>query len=197
MEFLGAGDDQWRIEKRDTTNGSLDSVFGSGGVEQSNPTGGLDQAVLIATDGSDLYVGGFRFTGTPGDFGGRIEKRNLGSGNLDGTFGGGNGFVHINPSTNPGIELAAVFIDSGNLYTGGNDYSPGAGNAQWRISRLNTTTGLVDTGFGIGGVLTVNPSANEDTPEWVVFDATAFYVVGSDRSLGASNSQWRIQKHTK
>lgn len=195
-ESVGLGDPQWRLEKRSASTGGPDSTFGGGsGAVAVNPSSSTDQPVLIATDGTDLFIGGLTLAAA-GDFAGRIEKRDTTNGALVTGFGT-SGVLTVNFSTNAGLEFAAVFFDGGFLYAGGPDPTPGTGNAQWRLDRRSPATGALDGNFGSGGVLTVNPSSANDEPGWVVFTASEFVVAGTDRSLGASNGQWRVQKHSK
>ena len=196
-ESPGVGDTQWRLEKRSASSGALDGTFGGGsGAVAVNPSALSDQPLLMATDGTDLFIGGLYVAGAGPDFAGRIEKRDTTNGAVVSGFGS-SGAVSVNFSTNAGLEFTAVFLDGGSLYAGGPDVSPGAGNAQWRLERRSPATGALDANFGTGGVLTVDPSSNNDEPAWVAFTTSEFLVVGTDRSLGAANGQWRIQKHAK
>jgi len=53
---LGSSNAQWRIEKRDKTNGILDSGFGTNGVVLSNPGNAISTSIAI--DGTYMYVAG-------------------------------------------------------------------------------------------------------------------------------------------
>jgi hypothetical protein len=68
------GNDQWRIEKRKTSDLSLDTSFNTTGVVLSNPTSGSDGALGATVSGGLLYVVGFQDNGA-GGWSGRIEKR--------------------------------------------------------------------------------------------------------------------------
>jgi hypothetical protein len=56
-ESPGAGDSQWRIEKRSTSSGALDTGFGTGGVITNNPGAGADAPTAVVTDTIYLYIG--------------------------------------------------------------------------------------------------------------------------------------------
>lgn len=196
-ESPALGDTQWRLEKRSATSGALDGTFGTGtGAVSANPSSSSDQPVRIATDGTDLFIGGLYLAGSGPDFAGRIERRDTTNGALVAGFGT-SGVVTVNFSTNAGLEFAAVFVDGGACYAGGPDRGPGAGNAQWRLERRSLATGALDGNFGTAGVLTVDPSTNNDEPAAVAFNGGDFLVAGTDRSLGATNGQWRVERRSK
>jgi len=182
------GNNQWRIEKRSLTDGSLVSGFGTGGVVTSNSSAGNDKAYAIAIDSTAMYVVGCDYG--PGNNQWRIEKRSLTDGSLVSGFGTG-GVVANNPST--GSDYAnAIAIDSTAMYVVGYDSSPG--NEQWRIEKRSLIDGSLDTGFDTDGVVTNNPSVAHEQACGIAIDTTAMYVVGHDSSLG--NSQWRIEKRS-
>jgi uncharacterized delta-60 repeat protein len=182
------GNWQWRIEKRSLTDGSLVPGFGTGGIVTSNPGTLIDDAYAIAIDSTAMYVVGG--DSSPGNYQWRIEKRSLTDGSLVPGFGTG-GVVTGNPST--GNDAAyAIAIDTTAMYVVGWDYSPG--NYQWRIEKRTLTDGSLVSGFGTGGVVTVNPSTGSDAAQGIAIDFTAMYVVGCDYSSG--NEQWRIEKRS-
>jgi hypothetical protein len=180
---LDLGNSQWRIEKRSLSDGSLDTGFGEDGHVLSNPSVGYDDAYAIAIDSTAMYVVG------SDSYQWRIEKRSLESGDILG-FG-----AITSDSTEHPSDIA---IDSTAMYVVGSDYSPG--DAQWRIEKRSLADGGLDTGFGIDGLVSVDPStgddgSGDDVIYGVAMDSTAIYVVGVDRSPG--DSQWRIEKRVK
>ncbi|MBI3856891.1 MAG: hypothetical protein HY293_14485 [Planctomycetes bacterium] len=76
----GAQTDQWRIEKRQLSDGAPDPAFGSGGAVIVRISAAPRAIVLDATS---LYVGG------GGSSGWRLEKRDLATGSLVAGFGAG------------------------------------------------------------------------------------------------------------
>jgi hypothetical protein len=187
-EIPGFANNQWRIEKRSLTDGSLIPGFGTGGVVTSNNSTGVDLAFGIAIDTTAMYVVGFDFS--PGNGQWRIEKRSLADGSLVPGFGTG-GVVTSNPCT--GLDEAfGIAIDSTAMYVVGFDYSPG--NEQWRIEKRSLTDGSLVPGFGTGGVVTEDPSTGSEAAYTIAIDSTAMYVVGGDQSPG--NLQWRIEKRS-
>jgi len=118
------GNDQWRIEKRSLTDGSLVSEFGTDGVVTRDPSTGYDAALGIAIDSTAIYVVGIDYSPGNSNSQWRIEKKSL----TDGT----GGFVTSNPST--GDDWAyGIVIDTTAMYVVGADLSPGT--AQWRIEK--------------------------------------------------------------
>ncbi len=183
------GNDQWRIEKRSLTDGSLVTGFGTGGVVTGDPSIGSDQAWGIAIDSTAMYVVGC--DDSPGNWQWRIEKRSLTDGSLVPGFGTG-GVVTSDPSTEYDVARS-IAIDSTAMYVVGYDYSPG--NDQWRIEKRSLTDGSLVTGFETGGVVTSDPSTSSDAAWGIAIDSTAMYVVGYDLSPGSL--QWRIEKRVK
>ena len=96
-ESPGPGNCQWRIEKRNLSDGALVVGFGTGGVVTNNPSGRTDWAGFIAIDSTYMYVTGYDESPGAGNEQWRIEKRNLSDGALVVGFGTG-GVVTNNPS---------------------------------------------------------------------------------------------------
>ncbi|RJQ31726.1 MAG: hypothetical protein C4562_04575 [Actinobacteria bacterium] len=186
------GNQQWRIEKRSLTDGSLINSFGTGGVVTSNPSSSEDQAYSIALDGSAIYVLGLDYNNS--DFQWRLEKRSLSTGSLVSSFGS-SGVVTVNPS-NGGEYPSVVILDSSGLYTAGGDDSLGGSNTQYRIEKRNLTTGNLISSFGTGGILTVNPSTDSDGISHMLAVPSGLYLTGYDGSAGSGKSQWRIEKRS-
>ncbi|MDI6787838.1 MAG: hypothetical protein QME51_05660 [Planctomycetota bacterium] len=182
-ESPGAGNRQWRIEKRRLDNGNLDSTFGTSGVIVSNPSSGIDEPLSIAIDGNNMYVAGFDEIFGASNRQWRIEKRGLTTGAIVGTY-------TSNPTTGQD-EARAIAIDASYMYVAGFDST---GGGQWRIEKRNLSNGALVTSpvFGTSGVVTSNPSGGADESRAIVIDGSFMYVAGYD----ASNTdwQWRIEK---
>ncbi|MBI4711963.1 MAG: hypothetical protein HY762_01450 [Planctomycetes bacterium] len=187
-ESAGVGNSQWRIEKRNLSDGALVAAFDTDGIVTSNPSSMSDYASAIAIDATYLYVVGVDYG--PGETQWRIEKRNLSDGALVAAFDT-DGIVTSNPSTSTD-RANAIVIDASSMYVAGIDSSSGPNDTQWRIEKRNLSDGALDAGFGTGGVRTSDPSTGWEEAFAIARDATDMYVVGSDRFPG--NEQWRIEK---
>jgi len=182
------GDQQWRIEKRDLTTGSLVTAFGMNGVVVSNPSPGSDTPSAMAIDSTHMYVAGYDSASGNGQW--RIEKRSLLDGSLHASFGTA-GVVLSNPS--PTWEMAdAIAIDATSLYVFGRDDSPG--DFQWRVEKRLLADGSLDMSFGSFGVLTTDPTTSYDTCSSILIDSTSIYLVGAENS-GFSQA-WRVEKRS-
>ena len=192
-------DTQWRIEKRDKTTGALVSGFGTGGVVQNNPTNGIDTPKEIKVDDTYMYIAGFDNTGL-GAW--RIEKRDKTTGALVSGFGTGGAVVlDYEPAEND--EIAAMVIDTNNIYVGGFDYSSGTTlNSQSRIEKRDKTTGALVSGFGNAGAVVENPytgNSNSTVDDAVVhkgllISGTSLYTAASQGVTFNTDFQWRITK---
>ncbi len=184
-EAPGAGDREWRIEKRSATSGTLIGGFGAGGVVTSNPSTGADVATTALGGSVALTLAGY--DSAPGDRQWRIESRLLSSGALDSSFASG-GVLTRNPSS--GSDEVMAMAAGGRIVVVGTDESPGPGDIQWRMEGIRND-GTLDSGFGVGGVITFNPSSGLDlltaavplTSQWLL-------AAGSDASPGVATGDW-------
>lgn len=186
-----------RIECRALATGALVPAFGSGGVVVSDPSLGPDTARAVASDATALYVAGEDEVPGGGDARWRVEKRSLGNGALIGAFGA-SGVVTSNPSS--GWDwIAGILLDSTDLFVFGLDYT-GSTGGQWRIEKRSLTTGALVSGFGIGGVVSSDPSTAYDVGVGGVHDGTFLYVAGWDGApspASSNDSRWRIEKRAR
>ena len=179
-----------RVEGEIGTNPSLEQsayrffeVSNSNGIyEKGSNIPGTDVAKAMSIDSSFMYVVGFEL----GEW--RIEKRSLVDGTLD---------YQIISEDSWG-EATSIAIDDDYMYVAGDDYT--GDDYRWRIEkRLLSNGSLVADGslpenFGSGGVVISDPSGNNDSAYGIAIHDGFIYVVGSDRSPGASDAQWRIEK---
>jgi hypothetical protein len=192
------GNNEWRIEKRNTVTGTLIPDFGTEGVITNNPSTGIDQILSIIADNDYLYIAGY--DSGPGNNEWRIEKRSKVTGALIPDFGI-NGVVTNNPSSGAD-QIWAIAADSDFIYIAGYDNSPG--NSQSRIEKRRKDTGALADSFGTGGVVTNNPSSGSDPIYSIALDNDYIYTAGYDSASGPAvsgssiiNSQWRIEKRDK
>jgi hypothetical protein len=164
------GNVQWRIEKRNLTDGSL--IWS----QVNNPSAGSDEAYSVAVDSSGIYVVGYDRSPGIDDNEWRIEKRSLTDGLILWT-------QTANPSAgDDGIR--GVAVDASGIYAVGYDHSPG--NYEWRVEKRSLTDGSL-----IWSQVS-NPSGEADIAHSVAVDASGIYMVGRDDSPG--NPEWRIEK---
>jgi hypothetical protein len=190
----GATAGQWRIEKRDSTDGSLITGFDTDGIIQFNPVADLDQITAIATDASYLYVAGFE----DDDVGvWRIHKYDITTGAIVNAFGTNGSSTQI-LAAGGDERPQAIKVDADYLYIGGFDNL--AGNIQWRLEKRNKTTGALCAGggecaagaFDTDGVVQTNPSSGIDAIRALALNDAYIFLAGYDSST--TNNQWRIEK---
>lgn len=206
-------DQQWRIEKRKLSDGSLDVGFGNNGVVTSNPSAYFDEARSLAVDSEFLYVVGHD-TAPGSNAQWRIEKRMLSSGSLVEEFGN-NGVITSNPSS--GVDWAYSIalekeysiwkqlinldfvLNQKVIYIAGKDSSPGPKDSQWRLEKRNSTDGSLISKFGNEGILNINPSTAFDSVYDIVIDKSHIYILGTkiNKSHKSNKYSWRIVKITK
>jgi hypothetical protein len=162
-------DNQWRIEKRNLSDGSL--VY----AVTSNPSGKGDAAYGIAVDSQFMYIVGDHFVSGTNNWQWRIEKRNLSDGSL---------VYATTTNYSAGDEAPfGITIDSQFMYIVGWDSN---GGNQWRIEKRNLSDGsLVYT-------TTSDPSTGDDQAMSIAKDSQFMYIVGYDTVPG--NNEWRIEK---
>lgn len=163
------GDTNWRIEKRNLSNGLL--IWGKSGNYSSD----YDNVYDLAVDSTGLYVAGDIniFGGSPSR---RIEKRNLSNGDI---------IWSQTASFVPG-GTTAMFVDSTGLYIASGTYT-GA-----------DTQVLVEKRTLSGGNLIwsrmYNPSNAGDVISDIYVDSTGVFVVGVNNVSGSNTGQWYVEK---
>ena len=192
--YMSSNGNDWRIEKRNLTDGTLVGGFGTGGAIDINVSSGDDRAWGIDQDTDNLYVVGqdASISGTNTQW--RIEKRDKTTGALVSGFGT-SGVMQSNPTT--GIDTPKeVKVDDSHVYIAGFD-DTGAG--AWRIEKRDKATGALVSGFGTNGAVVTDyePTENDEIAAMVI-DANNIYVGGFDYGSGTTlNSQSRIEKRDK
>jgi hypothetical protein len=165
----GVNNNQWRIEKRNLSDGGL--VW----AKTSDPSSGRDGSYSIVIDSSYAYI-----VGDENYSQWRIEKRNLSDGNL---------VWENNSDPSIGSDIAySVAVDSSYVYITGEDESLGTDNQQWRIEKRNLSDG------GLVWAKVYNPGDGWDTPTSITIDPLYAYIVGWDTFWGINDEQWRIEK---
>ncbi len=188
---------QWEIQKRDKTNGALESVtFSPGGTPagtiQSDPSSGVDEprAVVVDTTNGILYVGGYDADAS-GSSGGRwrIEAYSSSTGAPVSAFGG-SGSVSVNPGS--GVDrLYGMLLDSGYLFITGSSDEGGSAEG-WSTVKIDASTGSLDTSFGTSGFVS---SSTGSGARGIVTDSTGNVVLVGDDTTGGTH--WRFEKRMK
>jgi len=166
------GNEEWRIEKRRLTDGSL--IWS----QTINPSSGRDEAYGVTIDGSGIYIVGFDSNTARGDYEWRSEKRSLADGRL---------LWSRTSDLTAGNDMASgVAVDGSGVYIVGSDYIPG--DYEWRIEKLSLADGSLIWSQRS------NPSAGSDGASGVAVDGSGIYIVGGDYSPG--NLEWRVEKRS-
>ncbi len=172
-------------------NGTLDTSFGTGGMQNYDATGtGTDDnavSVAIQSDGKIVIFGDINSIAGLSDYG--ILRINS-DGSIDTSFGT-NGVVRIDISGAGSYEqpnALALQSDGKIILTGA---STTAGNANFTTVRLNTN-GSLDAGFGAGGIVMtdVNGGGFSDYARDVLIQSDGKIVVTG--SIEATAGNWDI-----
>jgi len=169
---LGSGNTQWRVEKRNKTDGS---VIWSKTLNLSNYS---EAAYGVAVDATGVYVVGEDYVAGLGQW--HMEKRSLVDGSLI--------WTQVNNFSNRREVALNVAVDSTGVYiVGYDDIFGGSSGFQWRMQKRNLSTGALiwdqthDLGLG------------NDQVKDIAADTTGIYVVGTDSSVPGT-WQIRVQK---
>ena len=168
------GNNDWRIEKRLLSDGSLETDFDTDGSIVSDSDS--DTPYSIAIDTTHMYI-----VGTNSDSNWRIEKRLLSDGSLNTDFG----ILVIATSSTFSNTPNDIVIDGIYMYIiGYNDI------LAWRIEKRLLSDGSLDITYGSGGFLTSDSSSN--IAYSIAIDSIHTYVVGDNKA-----GNWRIEKRLK
>jgi hypothetical protein len=178
-DCFGVPCSQWRIEKRNASNGSLVNGFGTGGVLTTTATSEFDYIAAMTTDDTYLYA-----VGIDEHYGWRIDKRNLSDGALDVTFG----TQYSSPPLDSFDSANAVAKDSSSLYVAG--YRDDGIDQMWLIEKRDINTGALVPAFDTDGVVTSAGGGGSNQAYAIALDPenNAMYIAGFDAS------GWRIEK---
>ncbi len=178
-----------RIEKRSLSTGALITSFDTDGIITTsfNETTEYNAAVIDATH---IYIVGsddFDVTGSSIDKEWRVEKRRQDTGALETAFSG-DGIYQKNWSVGTGQN--DQINDIVRNATGPNLILAGEDSGQWRMLILSPE----NAAEGAGSIS--DPSANSEAAISVNLSLGDLWVLGTDRTNGASLSEWRIEKRS-
>lgn len=204
--YDGAGNNQWRIEKRRMSDGALCTAancgtdFGTGGVFTLNISGGDDRIGALEIDPTFTYLYVAGFDTSNGNTSWRVDKRRASDAALCtaancGTAFDTDGIWTSNP-TSGGDQVTTMKVDTAAdaIYVAGYDNGNGR---QWRIEKISQSTGAYITAFGSSGVVTSNPSSGSDEITDLDLDGAGgfLYVMGTDAN--GTNQRWRVEKRQR
>jgi hypothetical protein len=182
------------IAKADANTGSPDTTFMQGGGFGFNPyylmSGNYSIGVYaLAMSGTSLYVGG-HFTDYRGQIAGELAKLDASSGDLDTTFGQGQGFL---PPASPGghppdSNVNALAATQSGLYVAGN-FQQYRGVAVGNLLKLDLASGAVDPAFA--SPLSM-PSGGP--PNTALLASGSSLYVASATSLAGGQSSAKVSK---
>jgi len=130
---------------RFNTDGSLDTTFGSSGKATVSFYAGASEACAVAVQGGSIWVAGYAGSGF-------ALARLTSSGTLDYSFGSGSGYVTSAVGTSTAFANSLVIQADGKPVLAG--YASSGGTV-FALTRY-TTSGALDTTFGIGGKVLTN-----------------------------------------
>ncbi|MDP2930376.1 MAG: hypothetical protein Q8N56_02085 [bacterium] len=183
-------DNEWRMEKRNLSDGALVTAFDTDGIVTNDPSTGADQIFAIASTSDAIFIAGYDLAAGAGQW--RIEKRDITTGALMTAFDT-DGIIQYNPNTDVD-QITAIAVDASYLYvTGFEDDDTGV----WRIHKYDITTGALVTAFDTDGIITETLAAiGDERPQAISVDADYLYAAGY-ASISGESIGWRIEKRNK
>jgi hypothetical protein len=178
-------DSQWRIEKRDKSNGGL--IW----TATSNISSSADTPYSITSDADYLYIAGTTHPDYWNLFW-RVEKRSKINGGLVwGKTGTYFGYAYSITCDNDYLYIAGADVAIDEIYI--------QKSSRWRTEKRDKLNG------DLIWAKTVNYSMTEDVPYSITPDADYLYIAGYDEAFYEPNrtvrtgspEQWRIEKRSK
>ena len=166
------------------SDGTAVGSFGSGGVVSIRD---YSMVRAMTIDSSAVFIAA-QTPASPSGSQWHIEKRSTSDGSLVAAFGSSGVIVGTFVGLPFGIVVhaTAVYIAGYEVVAG-----PSGNNTAWRIEKRDITDGTLIPGFGVGGVITSNPSDSSERPWSIAIDSTNLYVAGATQELGNNNFAWR------
>ena len=197
-KIVAAGDAGFRTGNsrfalaRYNVNGTLDPTFGSDGKVTTNWTSGNDpvSALVLQPDGKIVVAGGvahnFR---NPKLAVARYET----DGDLDPTFGGGDGKVRTDVTARKDYANAVTLQPDGKIIAGGIG-SPRGSRAVFELVRYNTG-GTLDTTFSSDGKRLLDFTRQDDSVQGVVVLPGGDIVAGGIANFGRFNANFALARY--
>jgi len=180
---------------RYTSAGVLDATFGTGGKVTTAIGSGWDAGRAVVVDSQDrVVVAGASFNGSDDDF---AVVRYTSAGELDTSFGGGDGIVTTDFGAGEDSGHA-VAIDSQDRVVVAGSWCAGCSfngsDLDFAVARY-TSAGVLDATFGTGGKVTTDFSNGSDYGYGVVVDSQDRVVVAGESDNG-SNDDFGVVRYT-
>ncbi|MEZ4752460.1 MAG: hypothetical protein R3B54_18065 [Bdellovibrionota bacterium] len=179
---------------RFNSNGSLDTGFGTGGLQNTDFNGDDDEAQGVAIDSAGRsVVVGFRENGTKTTRNFAIARYRT-NGTLDTTFGTG-GLVNVDFNGDLDQAYGVAHDFNQRIVVAGFRENGGTNSRDAAIIRLNTN-GTLDTSFGTGGRVTLDVSGDDD--EWfaVAIDTSnKVLVAGFTENGNTASRDWILARY--
>jgi uncharacterized delta-60 repeat protein len=171
-------------------SGNLDTTYGDGGVKQFNVFPGYEYVRDVAPAGAGSVVVGYG-TATYPDEADIFVAKLTSAGQLDTTFGGGDGIVTMNLGNHD--RAAAVVVKGTRTYVAASVDDGGNWATKWTLLALNSTTGALDTTFSGDG------KAEVPTSKFNTYDSLRDLAIQADGKFvlgGTSASTFAVARLT-
>lgn len=179
---IGSGAIDFGIVRYDES-GALDATFGGGdGVLKLAVSGSHDFAHSLVVDNEGfLVLAGYSHNGTDYDFSlVRLDS----AGDLDTTFGGGDGIVNTAIEGSEDYANHVVEDGNGNLVVAGRSFN--GSDYDFSLAKYDSS-GFLDSSFGDGGVVISPLGPGNDEAYAMIRDASGNFVVAGLSHTGSTN----------
>lgn len=170
--------------------GSLDLTFATIGYTSFGPTStSMDNAqdIVSLPNGQMVFCG---TSGTSGNLEMCVGKMNA-DGSMDLTFGT-NGYYIFSNAGGSDFAYDMEVLSNGNILVAG-ALSITAANPKWAMICLNPN-GTLNTGFGIGGVFSIDIDSGEDYARKILLTPTKIILAGNTKIPGFSTNRLAVAR---
>ena len=190
-DSFGAGGDDVYVVKL-TSDGSLDTAFGTGGTLTIGGTGNDRGESIIQTSDGGYAIAGYTWSYGAGGTDAYIIKLTS-AGALDTTFGTNGTFVVGNTGSDDAYSI--IQTTDGGYAVAGDTWSYDTSSVDYYVIKL-TSAGALDTTFGGGGAVTIGGSSPEGAFSIVQANDGGYAIAGYTQSFGAGYDDFYVTKLT-